>query len=104
MTLAVEFSAEAADEVEEAMLWYENRRDGLGSAFLDSVDEAISDVAMWPQSGAMVQGLSHLAVRRLSIGRFPYHLAYIQSDNSIHILAVAHDKRQPGYWASRRPN
>jgi len=34
--------------------------------------------------------------------RFPFALVYrIVSDDSLHVLAVAHYKRKPGYWRSR---
>jgi hypothetical protein len=34
--------------------------------------------------------------------RFPFALVYrIAPDDSLRVLAVAHDKRKPGYWRSR---
>ena len=33
--------------------------------------------------------------------RFPYSLVYRESTNGPCIYAVAHHKREPGYWASR---
>lgn len=42
-----------------------------------------------------------LEVCRLPVSRFPYHLVYLLGDEVIHVLAVAHDYRRPGYWKSR---
>jgi hypothetical protein len=40
-------------------------------------------------------------VRRVPVPRFPYHLAYMILKDDIRILAVAHDRRRPCYWAPR---
>jgi hypothetical protein len=37
----VRFSVEASAELEEAAKWYEDRRAGLGLAFLAAVDHAV---------------------------------------------------------------
>jgi hypothetical protein len=42
-----------------------------------------------------------LEVRRLPVAGFPYHLIYLPRDDAIHVLAVAHDHRRPGYWTRR---
>jgi hypothetical protein len=39
--------------------------------------------------------------RRFPIERFPYHVAYLEWDGVIRILAFDHDRRRPGYWFSR---
>jgi toxin ParE1/3/4 len=40
-------------------------------------------------------------VRRLALRRFPYLLVYKETEDALRIVAVAHGKRKPGYWASR---
>ena len=102
MTKRVRIEPEAADELGEAALWYENRRTRLGSDFLDRVDLALSRLNRWPHAGVAVPGLPvELDVRRVPVDRYPYHLIYMLADGAIRILAVAHDRRLPGYWRSR---
>lgn len=102
MSTAVTVHADAAAEVEAAAAWYDDQRDGLGLQFLAAVDRAIRHAGAWPQSGTPVKGLGpDFVVRRLPVSGFPYHLAYLASHDRIHILAVAHDHRRPGYWKSR---
>ena len=49
-----------------------------------------------------IDGLApDLDVRRVPVSRFPYYLAYLVSDDKIHILAIAHDGRRPAYWSGR---
>jgi plasmid stabilization system protein ParE len=93
---------EAADELEQAIHWYERRRPGLGREFLSAVDECLDVLAVWPDSGATFLELPNdLLVRRMPIRRFPYHVVYMRTGESIRILAFAHDRRRPGYWRSR---
>lgn len=102
MTLAVTIHTDAAAELEAAAVWYDDQRDGLGLRFLAAVDHTIQHARAWPHSGAPVEGLpDDLAVRRLPVSRFPYHVAYLANDDTIHVLAIAHDHRLPGYWKSR---
>jgi len=42
-----------------------------------------------------------LPVRRRAVTRFPYHVVYLEAGTDIRILAVAHDRRKPGYWEGR---
>jgi hypothetical protein len=40
-------------------------------------------------------------IRRFSLHRFPYSLIYGIEENTIVVIAVAHDHREPGYWSDR---
>jgi hypothetical protein len=40
-------------------------------------------------------------VRRRAVPRFPYYVVYLEMATHIHILAIAHDRRKPGYWKDR---
>ncbi|HTT92191.1 MAG TPA: type II toxin-antitoxin system RelE/ParE family toxin [Acidimicrobiales bacterium] len=102
MSRLVLFGPDASTELSQAARWYEQRRAGLGVRFLVAVDVAVRSAVHWPQSGAPVRGVrEELQLRRLRVDRFPYHLVYLVADDVIHVLAVAHDRRRPGYWRSR---
>ena len=102
MRRPVRFGPEASSELADAARWYEDRRAGLGSMFLDAVEATVQAVASWPASGTSVEGLAEaLDVRRAPVSRYPYHLAYLVADDEIQVLAVAHDHRRPTYWTGR---
>lgn len=102
MSSQVLFLPEATAELEDTIRWYEQRHSGLGLAFLAAFDTAIQSVTRWPKAGAPVTGVAtDLDIRRIRVGRFPYHLAYLVADTGIHVLAVVHDRRRPGYWHQR---
>ncbi len=102
MTRAVAFGSEASTELSDAASWYEERAAGLGLAFVSAVDSTVQSIAAWPQAGAIVDGIpAGREIRRAPIDRFPYHLAYLVTDDALVVLAVAHDHRRPAYWTGR---
>lgn len=93
---------EASAELDDAALWYERQRTGLGSEFLEAIDNALKFIARWPEAGSPVPNVSpDLPLRRAPVRRFPYHIVYLEMSDVIRILAFAHDRRSPGYWHSR---
>jgi plasmid stabilization system protein ParE len=74
-------------------------RAGLGRRFKNEVDCCVSRLAAHPEIG----GLRSQGYRRLNLRVFPYYLPYLVREQTLWILAVAHTKRKPLYWISRRP-
>ena len=102
MNPRVQFEPEADEEYRLAGRWYESRREHLGLEFFDAVDATIDRIVDLPRSGAPVPGVPmDLPVRRLAVTRFPYQVVYLETQDRIRILAIAHDRRKPGYWTSR---
>jgi plasmid stabilization system protein ParE len=98
----VGFEDEAEAEYRAAGRWYEERRVGLGLEFIDAVDAAIDQIARLPHAGTPVRRLPpDLLVRRAPVKRFPYHVVYLEMETTIRVLAIAHERRKPGYWKSR---
>jgi plasmid stabilization system protein ParE len=104
VTPIVRFEDEADAEYREAGRWYDVRQPGLGLQFFDEVDAAIRRIVERPRLGARVpSALSDLAIRRLAVHRFPYHVIYLEPTDELRILAIAHDRRKPGYSRARLP-
>ena len=102
MNPKVRFEDEADAEYRGASRWYEARRAQLGIEFLDAVDAAIDQIVAMPRAGPLVPRMpSDLPVRRHGVTRFPYHVIYIETETDVRILAIAHDRRRPGYWKPR---
>jgi hypothetical protein len=96
------FSPEVPDELAEAALWYEARREGLGLEFLAEVEAMLPLVEHRPRSFPRLQAIAErLEIRRALLPRFPYAVVFLVRDEEIRVLAVAHAKRRPGYWLSR---
>lgn len=91
------FVEEASGEAEEAQQWYRERSEAAAAAFLNELDHAVAVVMdaphRWPK---------HIAgTRRYVFPTFPYELVYLPEDDVINVVAVAHEKRRPGYWRKR---
>jgi hypothetical protein len=92
--MLVRFEDEADEEYREAGRWYDARVAGLGLDFFDEVDAT-------PRVPRVPRVPNDLPVRRLAVKRFPYFVIYLESTDAIRVLAVAHDRRRPGYWRDR---
>jgi plasmid stabilization system protein ParE len=98
----VRFEDEADAEYRLAGRWYEERREHLGIEFFDAVDATIDQIVEMPDAGALVPRIPpNLPVRRRAVTRFPYHVVYTAITTEVRILAIAHDRRKPGYWQRR---
>ena len=102
MKRAFRTEPEASEELEESANWYTDRRAGLGVEFIEAFDAALEQIGRWPEIGHLVPHVpADVPARRFPLSRFPYHVAYVEWDGVIRVLAVAHDHRKPGYWSSR---
>jgi plasmid stabilization system protein ParE len=93
----VTFHEAASAEVNEAAKYYEERVPGLGLLFLAAVEEATEKVLANPEAFQLVGD----EIRHKLIRRFPYSLLYVIEPDRIRVIAVAHQKRRPGYWSHR---
>jgi plasmid stabilization system protein ParE len=101
MKLRIEVEAE--DELREAMVWYDSQQAGLGLDLLAEVDDGIQRILRDPHRFANLESVpEERAVRRLLLRRFPYGVIYEVLKDEIHVLAIAHNRRKPGYWRSRK--
>ena len=68
MTLPVAFRRAARRDVEDAVLWYEERRVGLGTQFQDQVDAAVLLAAEHPlRFPQKYKQIRSVRIRRLSL-------------------------------------
>lgn len=70
----------------------------LGGAFVDEFDRVTRLLLANPQLGAARRN----GLRQYSFRRFPYHVIYQISGDELRIIAVAHQRRAPGYWLGRK--
>ena len=89
----------ASEELTAAVAWYESQRLGLGAELLDSVSTAIERIEQQPELGSA--SFADPRMRRALVDRFPYDVIYRLTADDIVIVAIAHQKRRPGYWKHR---
>lgn len=95
--MSFSFHPEAAEEFDAAVVWYEERSAGLGLDFATEIRQAILRAESMPLAWTQIEG----DIRRVLVHRFPYGILYSPDDDHLHIVAVMHLSREPGYWRHR---
>jgi plasmid stabilization system protein ParE len=97
MSSIVVFRRIAKRELDDAISWYENRREGLGQDFSIAVEREIERIASSPNQFARVKK----EVRRAVLRRFPYSIYFVIEDPQVVVLAIFHAKRAPEHLENR---
>ncbi len=98
MNTKISFHEAAEDELNEAADFYDLASPELGSIFIDEIQRTIERIAKFAETAMLVGAQT----RRKPVAKFPYSVFYSIYPNEIRILALAHQKRRPFYWRSRR--
>ena len=91
------FRAAAQRELNEAAVWYEKQRPGLGRDFVDRVQKVFDKIADQPDHYPLVSN----NVREAPVSRFPYAVYYRVRPQQVVIIAVFHCSRDPAIWKRR---
>ena len=91
------FHPVAEEELLAAEEWYAERSLTAARAFAQEAATVIEHVHVaaerWP---VYIHG-----TRRIVFPRFPFTVVYRVTSEQLQIIAVAHQKRRPGYWRDR---
>ena len=93
----IRFLTLADREVDDAVVWYEQQLEGLSRDFLDELDRVVRLIRIYPLIAMQIEP----EIRRFLFTRFPYSLIYGIDQETIVVIAVAHQHREPRYWADR---
>ncbi|MSO77668.1 MAG: type II toxin-antitoxin system RelE/ParE family toxin [Alphaproteobacteria bacterium] len=94
MTLRIVFRHAAKSEFEDAAIWYDEQRLGLGEEFIFEIEQSLAGAATAPQRYPVVFGNIRRAVAR----RFPYSVYFRVRADALVVLAVFHGRRNPTIW------
>ncbi|MBX9630498.1 MAG: type II toxin-antitoxin system RelE/ParE family toxin [Burkholderiales bacterium] len=97
--MRVEIDEEALAEAADARDYYTAVNQGLGHDFLIALDRAINRIIAQPSTWPSYTRRT----RRYLMDRFPYAVIYMVREDTIRVLAIAHQHRRPGYWTERLP-
>ncbi len=95
--MRMRISASAEADLEEARDYYEQQSAGLGSRFIDEMEQALALLSKKP---SLWKERLH-GCRRVNCRRFPYYIIYRATEECVEIIAVAHKRRRPFYWRNR---
>lgn len=95
--IQLDWHPEARIENLEARAFYIGRSWRVADDYLYEINSGLDKIQQHPNRYP-----SYLHnTQRLVLQYFPFSIIYRQQLNAIQIIAIAHAKRRPGYWASR---
>lgn len=95
--MRISFHPEATAELEASADWYAERSPRAAHDFCVAVDVALTDIEADPERFVRIDNRH----RSCSVQKFPFQIVFRYVDDLIHIVALAHAKRRPGYWRDR---
>lgn len=97
MSYEISFRPEAEKDIEDAALWYERQRPGLGRAFLKEVSDALNTITEQP----LMYPIIYRDIHRALTHKFPFGVFYQIDKKSIIVFAILHVSRNPHLWKNR---
>jgi toxin ParE1/3/4 len=95
---SVRLHPDAQRDIEDGLAFYSTRSLIATERFLDELEAALDLVAEAPERWPLYRA----GTRRYVMAAFPYSIVYRATPREIQVFAVAHGKRRPMYWRSRR--
>ncbi len=84
----------AERDIAGAFTWYRQRSEGAAEAFRLEVFDIVDRLA----DMALTRAADGDGLRKRILKRFPYTVFYEVDRAQVTVLAVAHQRRRPGYW------
>lgn len=87
----------AKQEIDETVVWFNERQQGKGLEFLAELDLVVRLIRTYPFASPEIEP----EIRRCLFLRFPYSLIYGIDADTVVVIAVSHTHREPRYWIDR---
>lgn len=102
MSLRVVVHPAALRELGDAIERYDLGGQGRGARFRTDFDWVVDRCLEWPESAAevVVPG-SEQVLRHARVPHSRYRIVYCITGDVLKVLAIAHERRMPLYWANR---
>ena len=94
----MEFDPIASEELLEALDWYLQINNKTGVWFQDEINGQLNRILETPKQFPIVFS----KIRRANIHSFPYSILFEVYNDSILILSIFHQSRDPQIWKTRR--
>lgn len=99
MSYQVVLKLEAHQDIFEAMIWYESKREGLAAEFYAEIEKVKNTLSLNPD---IFEIKYKNKIRWIQTERFPYIVVYVINGNVVVILAVVSTYRHPKIWRERK--
>ena len=95
----ITFLSDAEEEMNVSAHYYNQQASGLGLDFLEEIEHSLNFIKENPERCPIYDE----GIRKYNTRRFPFSIYYVyeKDEDKVLIIAVAHQKRRPGYWKQR---
>ncbi|MFO0064217.1 MAG: type II toxin-antitoxin system RelE/ParE family toxin [Planctomyces sp.] len=90
----VNFLPVASSDYDDAFNWYFSRSESAAEGVEEAVEPAITEIVKAPDRWPLCDNRH----RQHLLKRYPFSLVYRLAGDTVLIVAVAHARRQFGYW------
>jgi plasmid stabilization system protein ParE len=91
------YHPKASDEIDKAYIWYAMRSAQAADGFYEELYPAVNKLRQQP---SLFPSYLH-GTRRAILKTYPYFVVFRDFPRKIQVIAIAHAKRRPSYWANR---
>ena len=92
----------AQTEFEEAAVWYEGQREGLGLEFIAEIDRVLTRISHERSfSTAPIATVPGGVGRREFVDRFPYVIVFVETSDLRKVIMIRRGSSSPARWRSR---
>ena len=93
----VEILSAAKSDLFQAKNWYNLQRDNPGNEFLFEIDKLQAQIKINPEQFPKNRN----EIRKAVVKRFPFCLYFVLKSDTIKVIAVFHNSRNPIIWKER---
>lgn len=88
---------DAVEDIAGICKWYRLKLPELELRFQSDLDGSLERILKEPA----VYAADEDGLRRVRMGKFPYHIGYLLDDDLVVVVGVIHTSRHPGIWKTR---
>lgn len=99
MARYAELSAEATQDFNEAVDWYQARSNDAALGFIQAVELALTTILTDPGHFPF----TYAGCRYCRLPRYPFQVIFSDESDRLVVVAIAHAKRDPAHWLNRLP-
>ena len=93
----VAITSAAERDFTDSLCWYAERSQRAAEGFEAEFDRTLASIGADPQRFPHCDQRHRFCLMR----RYPFQVIYREQADQVVIVAVAHAKREPGYWSNR---
>lgn len=99
MAYKIIISNEAFNDTNDAYIYYEKKKAGLGNRFLDELFSFYEKLQNHPTYYSFTS--KEKTTRFIALKKFPYSIIYEVAENELYIFAIHHFKQDPDHFLKR---